>query len=67
VRAKTDEPRGFFPLMAAQYFLHGTFEIVRAQNTEHATEIGKGQLVRFQKRSPPLAMLREQNTYVSRS
>src|ERR1700674_2113468 len=25
VRAKSDKPRGLFPLMAAQYLLHGTF------------------------------------------
>src|SRR5664279_2075687 len=50
VRAKTDEPRSFFPLMAAQDFLHGTLQVVVTQNTEDTAKIGERQLMRFQKR-----------------
>src|ERR1039457_806672 len=48
VRAETDEPRGLFPLMASQDFLHGTFEVVVTQNTEYTAKIGERQLMRFQ-------------------
>src|ERR1039457_5521955 len=50
VRAKANEPGGFFPLMAAQDLLHGTLKVVIAQDTEHPRKEGKCQLMRFQKR-----------------
>ena len=49
MRAESDEPRSFFPLMATQNLLHGALQVVVTQNAEHAAKIGECQLVRFQK------------------
>src|ERR1019366_2837561 len=49
VRAEGDQALRLLPLMAAQNLLHRALQVVVAQAAEHATEIVKCQLVRFQK------------------
>src|ERR1035441_2108707 len=50
MRSEGNESRGLFSLVSAKNLLHCTLEIVIATKTEYTAEIGKGPLVRLQKR-----------------
>src|SRR5437868_12441314 len=50
VRAESDEPRGLFPLTAAQNLLHCAAQVIEPESTKNASKPLERQLVRFQKR-----------------
>src|ERR1700756_1814755 len=50
MRSECDESCRLFSLVAAQYLLYCTLEIVIPTKSEYSPEIGKGSLVRLQKR-----------------
>src|ERR1700728_4511668 len=50
VRAKRNETAGLLAAISAQHLLHRTLQVVVTQRAEHAAEVGKRKLMRFEKR-----------------